>query len=133
MAEKTRCEICDRNFPSLDALTMHNSAKHQSQTNVKANKLGNKTFVYFWIILFIVGGIIYFISSSGNSAGDVINNAGEIQKINIGFKNNYYPNTITVNEGIPVEITLDNSVRGCYRSFNIGAFGVSQYSSNQFF
>lgn len=136
MEERIRCEICSRDFPSQDALAMHNSAKHSNQEDVKTNKSGDKSFNYFMIIFLVAVGIIYFIANAGNSAGNVIDNArnenvGDVQKINIGFKNyNYYPNTITVKEGIPVEITLDNSVRGCFRSFNIKKLGVSGYSSD---
>ena len=54
----------------------------------------------------------------------------EVQKINLGFKNNYYPNIITVEVGRPVEITLDSSVRGCFRSFNIQELRVNYYSSD---
>ena len=75
-------------------------------------------------------GIIYFVSSAGNNTGNVIDNGGNVQKINIGFKSNYYPNTITVKEGVPVEITLDKSVGGCYRAFSIPGLGVSKYSSS---
>ena len=54
------------------------------------------------------------------------------QEITLSMKNyNYYPNTITVKANQPVEITLDNSVGGCYRSFNIPQLGVDKYSQNQ--
>ena len=135
MAERARCEICNRDFPSQDALAMHNSAKHLNQENIKTNKSGNKVLIYFIIIFFVAIGITYFIASAGANAGNVVNEVGnvnneDIQKINLGFKNyNYYPNTITVKQGVPVEITLDSSVRGCYRSFNIKSLGVSKYSS----
>ncbi len=67
--------------------------------------------------------------SSDSSAPSA--SAGEVQKITLGMKNyNYYPNTITVKSGIPVEITLDSSVSGCYRSFVVQQFGVSTYSQN---
>jgi|SRR3989338_6714920 len=136
MAERARCEICNRDFPSHDALAMHNGAKHQIQENIKTNKSGNKALIYFIIIFFIAVGIVYFAANMGSTtAGNVVNaagnsNTGDVQKINIGFKNyNYYPNTITVKEGQSVEITLDSSVRGCYRSFNIKSLGVSKSSS----
>lgn len=135
MAERTKCEICNRDFPNQDALTMHNGTKHQN-TNTNVKKSGNKMFIYFIIIFFVAIGIIYFVVSAQNTTGNIINNAGnsntgDVQKINIGFKNyNYYPNTITVKQGVPVEITLDSSVRGCYRSFNIKSLGVSKSSSS---
>jgi len=132
MAERVRCEICNRDFPSPDALAMHNSAKHLNLENIKTKSSGNKAFVYFIIIFFVAVGIVYFIANAGSTTGNAINEGdGDIQKINLGFKNyNYYPNTIKVKQGVPVEITLGSSVRGCYRSFNIRDLGVSKYSSS---
>jgi len=131
MAERARCEICNRDFPSGDALAMHNSSKHSSQKNTKINKSGNKAFVYFWIIFFVVvAGIIYFGLANKNVTGNIVSSNDSIQKITLSMKGNYYPNTITVKEGIPVEITLDSTVNGCYRSFNIPELGISKYSSS---
>src|SRR3989344_4179014 len=136
MAERAKCEMCNRDFPNPDALAMHNSAKHLIQKNIKTNKSENKAFIYFMIIFFlVVAGIIYFGTADKNIIGNIINdrngNARDIQEINIGFKNyNYYPNTINVKYGIPVEITLDSSVRGCYRAFNIPELGISKRSSS---
>jgi len=50
------------------------------------------------------------------------------QVIQLSMQNgNYYPNTITVKKGVPVEIDVDmNSVRGCYRGIKIPAFGVQK-------
>lgn len=50
------------------------------------------------------------------------------QVIQLSMQNgNYYPNTIRVKKGIPVEIDVDlNSVRGCYRGIKIPAFGVQK-------
>lgn len=129
MAERARCVICDRDFPSADALAMHNGAKHpiQEQTKKSSKKI---YFIIISILIVITAG--YFLMSA-KSTGDSINNPSgnnEIQKITIGFNGNYFPNTIKVKANQPVEITLDNSVRGCYRSFNIKSLGVSGYSSN---
>jgi len=131
MAEKARCEMCDRNFPSQDALAMHNSAKHP--INSEPKKSHKKTiFAVIIISILLIGGFFLFNNKLIN--GNVINDnpdSSDIQKITLSFKNyNYYPNTITVKEGIPVEIKLDNSVGGCYRAFSIKSLGVSKYSSN---
>lgn len=129
MAERKRCEICEMDFPSQDALAMHNSAKHPINTEPK--KSYKKTiFIVIIISALLIGG--FFLFNNKSISGDSIkDNPEEIQKLILSFKNyNYYPNTITVKEGVPVEITLDNSIRGCYRSFNIKSLGVSKYSSN---
>ena len=130
MAEKTRCEECDRNFPSLDALAMHNTAKHNnSLDNAKEekSKISKKTiFLIIGILAVIIVG--YFFISGNSLTGDATSQ--DIQKITLCFKANYYPNTIKVKANQPVEITLDNSVSGCFRSFNIKELGVNYYSKN---
>ena len=65
----------------------------------------------------------------GNKSDTASASENSVQEITLSFKYNYYPNTITVGAGKPVEITLDSSVRGCYRSFNIRELGVSYRSS----
>jgi plastocyanin domain-containing protein len=135
MAEKTRCEECDRTFPSLDALSMHNAAKHSSPIEEKKG-LSRKSIMTIAIIAIALIGIFFFFNSyEKNINANVVNQArqtnnGEVQKITLSMKSNYYPNTITVKSGVPVEITLDSSVGGCYRSFSIPKLGVSKRSSN---
>lgn len=79
----------------------------------------------------LVGGLIYFFSPSAQIETPENVNSGEVQKITLSFKDaNYYPQTVEVKEGLPVEITLDNSVQGCYRTFVIKDFGVQKFSRN---
>lgn len=88
----------------------------------------NTTLLVIVALIVVIAG--YFVFANLSSGPNSSTTSGEeIQKITLSFKNyNYYPNTITVNENQPVEITLDSSVGGCYRSFTIPALGVSQYS-----
>ena len=61
--------------------------------------------------------------------GNVIrdNNLEDIQKVILSMKNyNYYPNTVYVKVGKPVSISLDNSVKGCYRTVVIGELGLKK-------
>jgi len=82
------------------------------------------------IVVLLVGLGIFMLKQIPNSVtGNPVSK--DSQKITLGMKNyNYYPNTIKVKEGKEVEITLDKSVGGCYRNFNIPQFGVSERSSN---
>ncbi len=128
MEEKTRCEICNREFK--DGLAMHNSAKHNiplDNAKEEKSKISKKTIFLIISILAVVIVGYFFISGKGLT-GDATSQ--DTQKITIGFKENYYPNTIKVKVNQPVEITLDNSVRGCFRSFNIKELGVNYYSKN---
>jgi len=143
--DKLRCDGCDRGFQTREALAMHNSAKHGAPSG-KRSGFGLNTIipVVGVLLVFVVGFMVYGsgftgkaassgIGSSQGQGGDVIQVSGaddSPQKVRIGFNGNYYPNTIRVKSGRLVEITLDNSVGGCFRSFNIDAFGVSGYSSS---
>lgn len=93
----------------------------------------NTTLIAIVILVVIAGGFLAFRGSSDTNSPSVSSTTqqtGDVQKITLSMKNyNYYPNTITVKANQPVEITLDNSVKGCYRSFTIKSFGVSKYSS----
>ena len=93
----------------------------------------NTTLLIFVGILIIAGAWFVFgdkNSDNGNNNlvnGNVVINDVDAQKITLSTKNyNYYPNTITVKEGKPVEITLDKSVTGCLRSFTIKDLGVAK-------
>ena len=93
----------------------------------------NTTLLVIVILIVLVGGFFVFRGSSSTSTPSSSQGSqeGSSQKITLGMKNyNYYPNKITVKVNQPVEITLDNSVKGCYRSFNIRSLGVSKYSSS---
>src|SRR3990167_8685317 len=80
----------------------------------------------------IVGGIFFFRGGSSTVNGNVVSEGsqalkGEGEKVVISEKNlNYYPNEIKVKAGQPVSISLDSSVTGCLRSFNIKDLGVSK-------
>ena len=95
-----------------------------------------KSTLYIGIILLIliVGGFFFFRGGSPAVNGNVVSEGGQVlqgetQKVVIGEKNlNYYPNEIKVKAGQPVSTSLDSSVTGCLRSFNIKDLGVSKYA-----
>ena len=92
--------------------------------------------VLIGIVLFLAGGFIFVKGGNGNSVitGNVVAQdpqglQGETQKVTLGMKNlNYYPKEVRVKKNVPVEITLDESVKGCLRSFAIRDIGVSGYA-----
>lgn len=87
-------------------------------------------FLIAVVALALIGGFVFMGSGKGVT-GNVVNEppSGEVQKITLSMKNyNYYPQTIKVEAGKPVEITLDSSVVGCLRSFTIPEFGVRKLS-----
>jgi|SRR3989338_553882 len=85
MADKVRCEICDRNFKDVDGLAQHNAAKHslqghsniQKPENVLAGK-GKK--IRNWIIFLVVAGLIIWGISSliGGISGNSVVNEDEL-------------------------------------------------------
>ncbi|MDP1729562.1 MAG: cupredoxin domain-containing protein [archaeon] len=129
-----KCEACNREFINKEALATHNYDKHDIPlTNSSKNEesknsgISKKTiFIILGVLAIIILGYLFMEKSlTGNTT------SGEIQKITLSYKNyNYYPNTITVEADKPVEITLDDSIRGCFRSFTIRDLGVNSYSQN---
>ena len=65
MAEKVRCEICDRNFKDREGLEMHNRAKHSSDKSEKKKlyKINYKRIKNWVIGLIVLGLIIWGISA----------------------------------------------------------------------
>jgi plastocyanin domain-containing protein len=97
-----------------------------------------KSTLYLLGILAVIAIAAYIVTSQNNNSSYPTGNAGnagntgtvsgDVQKVVIGVKNyNYYPNTIKVQAGKPVSITLDSSVRGCLRDFTIRSFGIKKY------
>lgn len=85
------------------------------------------------LVLVVVAGYFVFSSGTVETTGNVVSNSpsvnpsGEIQNVVLSIKNyNYYPQEIRVKEGVPVRISLDKSVVGCYRSFTLREFGVAK-------
>ncbi len=80
MAERTKCEICNRNFKDEDGLAQHNTAKHHTQTQQKVSRTPfvnsfviSKKMVYVAIIILAFLGLFFFIftKSSGNTLLEV--------------------------------------------------------------
>lgn len=71
MAEKTRCEICDRNFKNEEGLAMHNSSKHNANIQIKkegtSSQYGKikKWGISIVVIALLVWGIIGLIPNNG--------------------------------------------------------------------
>lgn len=90
-----------------------------------------KTTLYFFGISLLIGLAAHLILANVQdveNVKDIDFVEGESQKVVIGMKDfNYYPQTVRVKVNQPVEIHLDDSVQGCFRSFTIREFGVSEY------
>lgn len=81
----------------------------------------NKNLIIGIVVILIIG--IYFGISLVSS------NSDNVQKVTLSMRNyNYYPNTVTVKVNQPVEITLDSSVRGCFRNFQISGLRILKFS-----
>ena len=95
----------------------------------------NNALTGIGIILIVIVSAFFVFSSLGPSASGAILNdgavSGDVQKVTLSIKDfNYYPSKISVQAGKPVELTLDSSVNGCFRSFNIRELGVVKYSKS---
>ena len=60
MAEKARCEICNRNFKDAEGLAMHDAAKHSKSKKMERKKIPFKKIrkwgIFIVILLLIVWG-----------------------------------------------------------------------------
>lgn len=63
MAEKSRCEICERNFKDAEGLAMHNTAKHPQNSKPEKKKIPVKK-IRNWGIFIIIFGLIIWGGSS---------------------------------------------------------------------
>lgn len=86
------------------------------------------TLIITIVALLLIGGFIFFNKTTDGNSGDDLPSSQDVQRLTLSMNGNYSPNTIKVKANQPVEITLDNSIRGCYRSFNIPVLGVSYRS-----
>ena len=69
MAEKARCEICNRNFKDKEGLEMHNSAKHSKpeKKSIKINYKKIRNYGIFIVISALVVIGFYFMFSSAKT------------------------------------------------------------------
>ncbi len=58
MAEKVRCEICDRTFKNSESLAMHNKAKHPEKILKEKKQLPVKKIRNWGIFIVVLGAII---------------------------------------------------------------------------
>lgn len=69
MAEKTKCEICDRAFKDAEGLAMHNKAKHPEKVPKERKPLPVKKIRNWTIFLVVVGllgwGLYSLIANTG--------------------------------------------------------------------
>ena len=59
MAEKVRCEICDRTFKDIEGLTAHNKAKHPEKVPKEKKPLPAKKIRNWTIVVVILGLVIW--------------------------------------------------------------------------
>lgn len=69
-----RCNECDRNFGSQEALDSHNAAKHSSSNSTPTKKSINYKKFRNWGIFFLILGLaLYGIVGLINNTGNVVN------------------------------------------------------------
>ncbi len=112
---KLKCELCNKDFKNHDALNMHNSSKHHGN---KTNK-SSKKMIYIGVAALLLILLVLFFVMKSNSTQINGSSDSNVQKVTLSFGSNYAPSTINVKAGTPVEITLDDSVSGCFRAFRI--------------
>jgi plastocyanin domain-containing protein len=73
-------------------------------------------------LIIIIAFFVFFNNMTGNAAKE------NTQKVVIGMKDWIYsPMVISIKAGIPTKISLDDSVRGCFRDLVIPELGIRKY------
>ncbi len=147
MAEKAKCEICNREFKDAEGLAQHNLAKHsalsRSNTEIKKSRITGK-LIGIIMLLAIIGFIVWAVSgaiSESNSCKTTpaieINIGGhknlalhihQTLKIIINGKEELIPGNIGIASGLmrPIhthDVPGELHVEGpCRRDFTLGDF-----------
>ncbi len=58
--KKFKCENCERDFKSEDALKMHNSSKHSQKLSEKKTTKKSSKKIKNWFIILLVFGIVFY-------------------------------------------------------------------------
>lgn len=127
-----RCNICDREFGSQEAIDSHNRAKHSEQNLPPPSKLRIKKASVVGLILLLLIGVAAY-SFAGHKPLPIDGNAFTSQEsfqtaqLSVsGAKYILQPSTFKKN--IPVKIIANTaSMPGCSKSVTIPAFGVSKF------
>lgn len=89
----------------------------------------NTTALLFIGLIVVIGAVFVLRTPQPSTDGLVAPLTGDVQKVTLSEKNsNYFPQKITVKAGLPVELTLDSSVSGCFRSFTVRDLGIAKYA-----
>ena len=133
-----KCEACNKEFNSQEALGMHNSAKHNIPQNKDSFEISRKTIFSVAAVLAVILIGSFFIFGKGLTAdnaplsGKVIATEGNsIQNVKLYMNNyKYQVEPLLLKKGIPVRMTVDvDSLIGCAKSVVIKDFGVRKYVS----
>ena len=146
MAEKARCEACDKTFKDIDGLVQHNAVKHttgEKKRNTHVKKIRNWIIfialigVIIGFVAWIVGGAISESRSCKTDPATEINIGGHTNlklhihadlRILIDGEEQFIPANIGVSPGVMRPIhTHDSSgelhIEGpCARDFTLGDF-----------
>ena len=88
----------------------------------------NVTIFGIIIVALIALGIFFYAAQAPTEPTTTIT-TDDAQQITLSMRNaNYYPNSFTVEANKPVEVTLDESVGGCFRAFTVRELGVQGLS-----
>jgi hypothetical protein len=143
MGAKIRCEICDKEFMSQEAIDSHNKAKHNMAKKSKS-RFPTKTVAIIAVVLIAIVGVVA-LSISGNKSPNINSNVintpvqepvaqapvssqapdnAQTAKLSVSGSN-YILQPSTFKKGVPVKIIADiGRMPGCSKVVTIPAFNV---------
>jgi len=131
-----RCEICNKDFSSQEAIDSHNRAKHETAQKSKSHKFPIKTVSIIGIFVVVILGVVAFSVAghkSSNIDSNVVADSGSAQTATLSVSDaTYILEPSTFKKDVPVNIIANvGSMPGCSKAVTIPAFGVLKYVSVQ--
>ncbi len=132
--DNLRCEACNREFTSQEAIDSHNKSKHH-HSQKQNHTFPTKTVAIVVVLMLAIIGVAAFIvvghKTANTPAGNTINpsSSDTVQTATLRVSgSNYILEPSTFKKDIPVKLIANiNSMPGCSKSVTIPAFGILKY------
>jgi len=133
-----KCELCNKEFNSQEALNMHNSAKHNGSSHKESFTISRKIIFSVAVVLIVILIGSFFIFGKGLTGNDasltgkvIATKDTSIQSAKLYMKDyEYQVEPSVLKKGIPVRMTVDaDSLSGCAKEIVIKEFEIRKYIS----
>ncbi|MBI5389872.1 hypothetical protein HZB02_00100 [Candidatus Woesearchaeota archaeon] len=133
---KIRCEICNTEFGSQEAIDSHNKSKHQTLAPEKSHRFSLKMVSIISIILLVIFGVAALSVMGHKSSiidGNVIKAPDNVQIATLRVSgSSYILEPSTFKKDVPVKIIANiESMPGCSKGVTIPELNIFKGVSNE--